>query len=272
MSAERLDALLAELEELRGPAHGDRASVYERVRPDAQRCLPHVPLVHGSGSIDDVNSILAEGFLCSRQGRGKKANRREAYLGIDDVVYTAAGILYPDARVGFVFRPDIVEEPDGVLASPWDSGAICSSLRQDLPKPPEPQRRQLFERYSLPAPMYRVYLACYVASCYRHWWHYLDLGTAKPAFGSPCNALGRHARSRSFEVRIPSRIPVTTSSLLAVFITLRDQPLSPAASDCLRRLERAGVVVKSLSNASPPSLQRHIFAWVREHLNASEAR
>jgi hypothetical protein len=261
----RLQELLGELAAHRGDPFGDCSQSYDRALPDARK-LEHVPLVHRMSRVDDLTMVVEARALLSRKSRGGAASKPEDYLGITDVVYTSAGTLYPDARVAFVFSP--LAERAGAEASPWDSGALCRSLCPGLPRPPEPARRELFIRYTLPAPQYRSYLVHYVASCYRVWEHYLDLGCAH-AFSDPAQVLETHPRSRSFEVRVPGRIAVSESFLLAVFLRDVDLPLDARVTRWLDVIERAGVIVEQCSGSSR-LLEEHVRLWILRHLEGLE--
>ncbi len=256
-----LEELLDELDTHRGEHHGERHQSYQRVLPEARK-LEHVPLVHGTDRVSDLMGVAKAQALLSRAARGKTTNRREAYLGIADVVYTSAGILYPDARAAFVISPD-AEGADS-QASPWDSGALCRALRPDLPPLPDPARRDLLWRYTLPAPQYRSYLVHYVASCYRVWDHYLEV-QCPLAFPDPAGVISAHERSRSFEVRVRQRIPVQAPYLLAVFLLYNGVPMDRTITKWLQASEQAGVVVKTYSGSSR-GLTEEVRGWIRQYL------
>jgi hypothetical protein len=213
---------------------------------------------------EQLSAVFEARALLSRTARGKPPSPPEQYLGIGDVVYTSAGVLYPDARVAFVLSPSVEGSRDAT-ASPWDSGAFHDSLCAELPQPPDPARREMFARYHLPAPEYRKYLVAYVASCYRVWWHYLDL--AQPiAFRDPLGALDRKsAPSRCFEVRVPGSIELTDATLLAIFMLRRAEPLDPAVAEALASLRGHGVKV-SYPSGSSKHLEQQVRAWIRERL------
>jgi hypothetical protein len=259
----RLQGLLDELTACRGHALGERCQSYDRVLPDARK-LERVPLVHGMDSTRTLPAVIEARALLSRTVRGKAPSPPEKYLGIEDVVYTSAGVLYPDARVAFVLRPSL-EGSRATTASPWDSGAFHDSLCAALPQPPDAARREMFEKYHLPAPEYRTYLVAYVASCYRVWWHYLDL--AQPiAFPDPLGALERQsAPSRCFEVRVSGKIELTDGTLLAIFVLRRAEPLEPAVAETLALLRRHGVTV-SYPSGSSKYLEQQVRVWIRRHL------
>jgi hypothetical protein len=264
----RLQALLDELANHRGDLLGDHSQTYDRVLPDARK-LERVPLVHGTDRIENLETIAAARALVSRTARGEGQSPPEQYLGIEDVVYTSAGVLYPDARIAFVLRPG-VEGTRVTTASPWDSGAFCRSLCSALPQPPDPARREIFARYHLPAPEYRMYLVAYVASCYRVWWHYLDLGQPV-AFRDPVGALERSsAPARCFEVRVTGRIDLMDTTLLGIFVLRNAGPFAPLVADMLASLKGRGVAVSYCSGASR-SLEKHVRDWIWQHLEEPEA-
>ena len=259
----RLQELLDELTACRGDELGARSQSYARVLPHAHR-LERVPLVHGTDRIENLEAIAEARALVSRTARGVGQSPPEQYLGIEDVVYTSAGVLYPDARIAFVLRPG-VELTRVTTASPWDSGAFCHSLCPALPQPPDPARRGIFARYHLPAPEYRRYLVAYVASCYRVWWHYLDLGQPV-AFRDPVGALERNsAPARCFEVRVAERIDLMDTTLMAIFALRNAGPFVSLVADMLASLKGRGVAVSYCSGASR-SLEKHVRDWIRQHL------
>lgn len=264
----RLQELLEELAICRGDLHGERCQSYERALPGARK-LERVPLVHGMDRIENMQAIVEAGALLSRTARGHGQSAPEQYLGIDDVVYTSAGVLYPDARIAFVFGSR-VEGSGATTASPWDSGAFCRSLCSSLPQPPASVRRELFARYRLPAPEYRMYLVAYVASHYRVWWHYLDLG--RPVgFGDPVGALERNtAPARCFEVRVPGKIELTDRTLMAIFVLRSSAPFAPPVADMLAALKEGGVAVSYCSGASG-NLEKHVREWIRQYLEEPAA-
>lgn len=135
---QRLQQLLDELEQLRRSDSEVRAQNYGRVLKAARR-LKRVPLVHGVSDENDLAELAGTRSLRSRASRGLAAREVEAYLGIEDRVYASAGVLYPDARMALVFRPE-VERP-GTDASPWDSGLFAGKLCPDLSEMPDPGRR-----------------------------------------------------------------------------------------------------------------------------------
>jgi hypothetical protein len=258
-----LQELLDELASHRGELLGERSQSYDRVLSGARK-LEHVPLVHGMDKIENLRALVETRALISRTARGEGQSPPEQYLGIEDVVYTSAGVLYPDARIAFVLKPS-VESTRATTASPWDSGAICRSLCSALPQPPHPARREVFTRYHLTAPKYRTYLVAYVASCYRVWWHYLDLGQPV-AFGDPAGALERNsAPARCFEVRVTGRIELTDTTLLAIFMLRNAKPFEPLVADMLELLRERGVVVSYCSGASK-NLEKQVREWIRQHL------
>jgi hypothetical protein len=264
----RLQELLDELVAWRGDRLGERSQSYDRVLPDARK-LERVPLVHGTDRLENMGAIVEAGALVSRTARGQGQSPPEQYLRIDDVVYTSAGVLYPDARIAFVLGPG-VEGIQPTTASPWDTGAFCRSLCSALPQPPAPVRRELFARYRLPAPEYRRYLVAYVASCYRMWWHYLDLGQPV-GFDDPVGVLERNsAPARCFEVRVTGRIELTDATLLAVFVLRTADPFEPPVADMLTSLKRRGVAVSYCSGASR-NLEKYVREWIRQHLEEPAA-
>lgn len=262
---QRLQELLDELEQLRGSDGEVRAQNYGRVLESARR-LEGVPLVHGVSERTDLGELARTRSLSSRASRGLAARKVEEYLGIEERVYASAGILYPDARMALVFRPE-VERP-GTDASPWDSGLFARKLCPDLPPMPDPGRRGVFQRYTLPAPHYREYLVCYVASCYWQPWDYLD-PHQRHAFTDPLGALCEHPRSRSFEVRIPDGIELSQDALLAVFL-LGKGAMPRTVTDWLQHLARAGVVIKQ-QHGSSRYLERLVREWISAHLGYGEA-
>lgn len=261
-----LQELLDELANLRSSQQDGRAQHYERILPDAHK-LERVPLVHGSPKMETLDVVVRDGALLSRTARGLPQNKPEQYLEIEDKVYTAAGILYPDARVAFVF--DARVERPGTTASPWDSGAFVKQLCPDLPPPPDLERRRIFARYCVPAPQYREYLVCYVASCYRRPSDYLS--PERPvAFPDPLGAISDGKPSRSFEVRIPGRIDVTDATLLAVFfVHIKGTGPNRQSSAWLSGMQRSGVTVEPCRTMG--WLEKRVRDWIASRLGYGDS-
>jgi hypothetical protein len=154
--------------------------------------------------------------LRTREELGMDQLSAESYFGLGNVVYTAAGFLYPDSRFAFVLSPD-VESGRKVDASPWDSALFYRLLCPHLPAAPHDlKRREVFLTYTLPAPEYREYLVHYVATCFRSGHDYLS--SKMPIFKDPLRAISDRFHSRVFEVRLGGSVPLETWSIEKIFV------------------------------------------------------
>lgn len=250
------ERLLGELETCRN-TQPERLASYERVLT-AARMLLEVPLVHGCERRDALESIAREQALLSREARGQPPHEAELLLGIQDRVYAAMGILYPDKAVALVLNPHV--EVNGTAASPWDSGAFAKAMAGNGFSAVE--SRNCFDEYSLEAPWHREYLVAYVASCYWQASDYLDV-SSRHAFSDPLGMLDtRHPRLRTFEVRVPATIPVRKETLLAIFLRQGSLPLPLALSEWLERLDRSGVAVRLFRRGSSQFLEEKVREWI----------
>jgi hypothetical protein len=218
----KLDLLVKELAtsvEQTGP---NRVSGARRNLLRAEQILGRTPLLHGMREANHLLGALRGRALLSRQQLGMSRLPSETYLGIQDVVYTCAGVLYPKRRFALVFAYTAEENAD-VTASPWDTGSLCSHhspLCRTLPLPPSEHRRVLFEKTCLPAPHYRKYLVHYVASCFRSPEDYLF--QRNHLHDDPAQAMSADKwQSRLFEVRFRTSVPITEKSVLALFVPTR---------------------------------------------------
>ena len=257
MSGERLAELLTELADLRA-ANAHRVQHFARVLPDASRRLEQIPLLHGIRNTQDLEDVVRNG-LRSRTQRGDGPSEPEQRLGIVDVVYTAAGLLYPQKQAALIFSHR-AEGAAEVSASPWDSGAFCRSLCPHLPPAAtDGRRRELFARYSLSAPDYRTYLVQYVSSCFGSAEDYL--GSRAHRYPDPLGALdAARWTSRIFEVRFQTRLALTPETLLAIF--LPREAASPQMERRLNRLQQAGVHIRAY-NGVMSSLDKEVRRWMR---------
>lgn len=247
------------MDELRRLCERDpaRSAIYEWMLPRTEP-LSDVPLVHGVPKAEDFVSIVKDEELRSRPGRGLPSrNKAEQFLGIHDKVYTSAGHLYPDAEIALVFRPEVEDET--VDASPWDTGTFVNRLCKDRS---DDERRAIFIRYSLPAPGYRSYLVHYTSACFTHPQHYLR--GVRNGYPDPVGAMADHLRSRCFEVRFTSRLPVDRHSLLGVFYRRSALSSLRGLGGWLQELKQNKVDVRSFDNYH--YLSQGVRDWILDHL------
>lgn len=244
----------------------ERAENYTRIVAAASK-LSKTPLVHGSERREVLTELVrTRAALYSRIARDLEPNDAEKCLGIHDKAYASMGVLYPDKSVALLFHEQL-ETPE-TDASPWDSGAFNRKLETDGFSPDE--RRALFHEYVLKAPWHRRYLVDYVASCFWDAMHYLDV-TQRHAFSDPLGMLDTMLpRLRSFEVRVPTRLPIDSDTLLAVFLRQGKKPLSTALASWLENLQQAGVKIEiDRSRKTRRFLHSKVRQWIREYVSAT---
>lgn len=212
-----LQRLQAELERHR-LASGQAHVVHHReVLPGAAAVLAEVPLVHGIKDIGKFRSaVIHDRELRSARNLSRPALESEIYFGLGEVLYTSAGILYPDRRFAVILSPS-VEEGRTAEASPWDSGAFYRALCRHVPPPDaSTARRDVFLAHTLPPPAYRAYLVDYIATCFRSGQAYLC--AEAPVYRDPLGAFCDSFFSRVFEVRFAEPIPLSSWSVEMIFI------------------------------------------------------
>jgi hypothetical protein len=210
----RLQDLLKDLDACRRRDGEERSSHYEEQLPHALKQVERLPLFHGT-NIDAFFSAFSVGELRCRAAVRSDLPEAQRYLGLGEWVYTSAGVLYPNRVVAIVLGPHS-EAHEKVAASPWDTGAFCHHLCPQLSPMPGPERRQHFQRHTLPSPAWRQYMGHYVASCFGSFDDYLESRPHK--WADPLGALSSDRFSRVFEVRFQVRIPLTSDTLVALFI------------------------------------------------------
>jgi hypothetical protein len=254
-----LQRLVDELEKHRHARGHVDAEHYRKAHVEVSSLLRNVPLVHGQNEIERFRSALAERRLRTRGELKMKQLDAETYLRLGDVVYTAAGVLYPDRRFAFVFAPR-VEDGRKVDASPWDAGSFYRSLCSHLPAAHEGlDRREVFLAYTLPSPEYREYLVHYVTTLFRSGHGYL--GFEMPRLPDPLGAICEKFTSRVFEVRLAGSVPLETWSIEKIFAP---KGSGDRASLDLRSLldpfEREKQIVWYRGASS--NLQREVCTWL----------
>ena len=240
MHSEQLQKLLGDLERCRSDDDERRLS-YDSILTETRQRLHGVPLVRGITRHEHFRDALDVGLQPRNLVRGD-ASAVEEYLGLNGVVYTSAGILYPEREFAIVLTARVDTEFP-VEATPWDTGAMCRSLCPTIPRPPAPERREVFLKYRLAAPYWREYLVHYVASCYSSPIDYLTLGGH--AYQDPLGALSLTWTSRCFEVRIHGSVRLEPARLEVIF-SRRDKGGAEflATRARLSALEKQGVQVK----------------------------
>lgn len=279
----QLSELLAELDDCR-QVHGAACQVshgrlVEGLSPFAHR----VPLVHGlrqwtasSPAREPVQAlldVLRSGYLKSRRQMNPDVPlqssqlKPEQLLGIPDSVYTSAGVLYPNCELALLFSRGAEETADAT-ATPWDSGAYSKVYDLERVSPIDLEKyRQIFSRYNLPAPAYRQYLQHYVASCFTSAEQYLEARDFK--FADPMGLL-RHRRLTLsvFEVRFKQRLPVSPSTLLAVFVRrFAGDNLAVPLSRQLTALREQGVSIFEYRPAE--LLHSRIRRWIVNYVRTN---
>lgn len=213
-----LRRLRQELEQHRiagGPAH---VAHHAAALPGVSALLAHVPLVHGVNDLSKFKSALKDGELRAGTVLGRAPWPSELYFDLGNVVYTAAGVLYPDRQFALILTPD-VEDGRRAEASPWDSGAFYKSLCEHLPPATDGdrQRRDAFVAHTLPAPTYRAYLLDYVTTHFASGSAYLTPSTPH-LYQDALNAINDRFTSRVFEVRFSEPIPLASWSVEMIFV------------------------------------------------------
>lgn len=267
-----LARLLGDLEQhRRGTGHG-HVQHHTDVLASVTAHLDELPLVHGMNQAWRFLRAVGEGALRSRAALGMAPLPSETYFGLQDMVYTAAGILYPDKQFAFVLSPHIEEDLKGD-ASPCDSGSLFHSLCPHLPRPPAPEIARLFLSFTLPSPQYREYLVHYVASCFDSALDYLDLPRPH-SFPDPHGVLCANFTSRVFEVRFKERIPLHDWRVEAVFLTRndgdRDWLRARKALDAFQQ-RGLGIDVRTCRGASD-LLQSRVRDWIIERASRRARR
>lgn len=270
---QKLESLLAEL---RAGVEADgmqRSAAMRQNLPRSVRLLGKAPLSHGMREVSQLLSALEGRALLphARLDPRPRVVRSEKYLGIEDVVYTSAGVFYPNRRIALLFRSSVEEGAD-VSASPWDTGSLCASTEicpHLQPIDAGEERRALFQKMALPAPYYREYLTHYVAACFGSPEDYLYM--AKSRHTDPAGALASGKwQSQVFEVRFRSRIPILPTTLVAAFVpTLAGDRDSLRLGELLNELEKQAVDVQEYDNFA--RLGRTVREWIHKHLR-QEAR
>lgn len=263
-----LRELLDELERFRRSEGAHREEHFARMQKRCTDLLHRLPLVHGLNESGDLSAVLARKALLSRTQRGLQPSKAEQRLEIADRVYLSAGVLYPRKDVALIFS-HLAEDGVEVSASPWDSGAMSGDLCRHLPPcDTADDRRQQLQRYSLPAPCYRQYLVCYVASCFGQPEDYLRLRSHQ--YADPLGAMDeRREVSRIFEVRVLSSLPTEPRTLLAVFVPDWDGDADyHRARSALDSLRKQGVDVKYY-NGAQGALRSRVQDWILAAMDRS---
>ncbi len=258
-----LRRLRIELEQHRRAGGNAHIEHHREALPGVASLLDRVPLVHGVNDPGKFRAAVEGRSLRSGVGLGRYPFASEEYLGLNNVVYTAAGILYPDRQFALVLTPS-VEEGRAVDASPWDSGAFYKSLCRHLPSAPaSPERRDVFLAHTLPAPEYRSYLIDYVATCFRSGQDYL--GSGEPAYPDPLGAICNSLFSSSFEVRFAEPIPLESWSVEMIFVP-RD--VGDRVALVLRRILEPFHRKKKVHyyDSARRTLQDEARTWLRDQL------
>jgi hypothetical protein len=267
----QLEELMEELQacvEQTGPT---RVSSTRQNLARAEQLLRRSPLVHGMREASHLRSALEGRALRSRNWLKLPTLPSEQYLGFRDVVYTCAGVLYPQRRIALVFAWS-AENAAEVTASPWDTGSFCASDRlcPGLPLPPAEDRRVLFQKTCLPAPQYRTYLVHYVASCFGAPEDYFSQRNHR--YDDPARAMSAEKwQSRVFEVRFRVSLPITSTSLLALFLprnmSNRDSLAIRALFD---RIKGPGATLREYENEH--RLVSEVRSWIQKHIREEAAR
>jgi hypothetical protein len=189
---------------------------HRNVLPGTKALLGAVPLLHGVTDIDRFRRAVTDRALRPRASVGMPRLEAEDYLRLKDVVYTAAGILYPDRAFALVLSPS-VEESRAADASPWDSASFYRSLCPHLPPAKDSSKRlEVFLSHTLPAPEYRQFLVDYVATHFSSGRAYLS--AEQPTFADAAGAFCDSFTSRVFEVRFDGDVPLETWSVDMIFV------------------------------------------------------
>jgi hypothetical protein len=209
---------------------------------DAKVMAYKLPLSHAAGE-DTMVKILKSGALLSQTAVGLPPHQAETALDTaDDVFFYLGAFAYPETECGFLFLPALEEnhQSDGV-STPFDSGALVSKVS---PPTDYPRSRVDFVRdHELPVSAYRDLLGRVIADYARACGVYLR---APEEFKCECGFVREHPfgltggdrRTATFEVRIPSNVPLSPPHLHAVFVRNGFEPRE------LAPLRRAGVRIE----------------------------
>jgi len=268
----KLRALCDELSQHREELGSACKSQFLQQQPLMAAQTDRLPLVHGINDregLPDLQNILVQSVLRSAAERDPACSPKqiEELLGLTDCVYTSAGVLYPQKNVALLFRAT-VERVSVPEASPWDSGVFGKRYRlKDLPEDQRIRYRALFRSHCLPAPQYRTYFCYYIATHFGNINQYLT--GQKSSFPDRLDLLKDTSfGARMFEVRFPQRLPISASTLMAVFV--RDKAGNAQWIQIKRRLlelEKAGVYVDYYDHRA--NINKRVQDYIRAALQGA---
>lgn len=179
----------------------------------------NVPLLHRTMNPVAVAETLATGTGELEPGVGSNSR---IVLGTGGCVFLWVGrCAFPGADMILVWEPSMEDTPvaeEAGLAAPWDSGGLLSSpFGFSLS---ESHAIAALDKYSLPLPMYRAYLAGVLEVCFSEQTDYLS-GVSPSSWYPGWDAGTDHGNSgppsHTFEVRYPGALPMNPG-LVAVIL------------------------------------------------------
>lgn len=264
---ERLQARLTALSNHRAQVEGQQAHFQAQEKGTRQRLLD-VPLIHGVTKEGIALEILDATKLVCKQQLSQDGSTAQRVLGTDHFVCTSAGILYPNRSIAFVFGATC-EAGREAEATPFDSGHFHKQIK----KGGADDRAEALLRYSnatLPAPEYREYLVCYVASCFLSadaW-----LKQEMHCYPDPEGYMNEQLLSRVFEVRFRHDLPLDTH-LKAVFFPYDSGDLDAIKlKQRLSILESRGVELYAYSRSKEIAVGSRVRQWITDHRAIPERR
>lgn len=190
---------------------------------DAQNRARITPLTHAV-KLDKLPGILTSEALLSQLQIGAKIREAERILETTDDVFLYVGAFgYPATECGFLFLSSIEDSHQQTgISTPFDSGALATTRYVKQPDH-YPDGPACVRDHELPVSDYRKLLGTVIHTHSRSADEFLEnpadfscfCGVPRP---HPFGLSGGDNRAATFEVRIPSRVPLKPPYLRAVFV------------------------------------------------------
>jgi len=214
-----------------------------------------LPLTH-STNLKWLDSILTAGALISQNTLGIRVGKAETMLDTGNDVFLYVGAFtYPGTECGFLFLPSLENVPPAQgVATPFDSGAMAYKVPAPTPYPDGPA---FVRDHELSVPAYRTLLGQVIADISPSPEHFIRDPSPRCHCGKvllhPLGLPLDNARRNTFEVRLPSQVPLQPPHLRAVFVREGYEPRA------LHTLMDRGVHIESFA-----SDDSNIFDAMRE--------
>jgi hypothetical protein len=250
-----------------------RAASNRELRGAQRSAAWQVPLLHRTSYPQQMAEVLVAdaGLLEPKTGASARAELGTA----GSVFFWVARCSYPETDMILVWAPsyeslalvgDAADDASVALAAPWDTGGLLSApfgyfLSND-------HARTLLERYSLPLPHYRSYLAAVLEACFVHPTDYLEGRTPEPGYPAwdAGTASNSGPPSHTFEVRHRGAVPVHPA-LAAVVVDSQAFANKPRLRREMRRRVRslgAEVVEPQHGENAQGAAHRYVSRFLRE--------